>query len=413
MKAFFALYNAVLEAIYLLCYPFVYVLTGIKHYRGAMQAHGISCHKGILIHAASMGEVNAIKPLVLRLLQDYPELMISITTNTLTGLNQAANISLRVNAQLACFDVYHLRKKQLSSIDPSLICIVETEIWPNLLAWAANNKIPVMFLNARMSQLSLSRYLRIKSIFRLLEKSIVGILAQSGEDANRFARLFSVPVTDAGNIKFALQLPDYEPEQIRQEWGFTEQDFILTWGSSRPREEALLLSLLPLLRSRIPSLKLIIAIRHPQRLAEVQALLNDSDYRLFSQQKQSSRAEEITVIDVMGVLDKAYSICDLAIVGGSLFDFGAHNPLEPAYYAKAIIIGSYHQSCKESVKRLQQGEAIIVSDADKLEQDILRLAADAELRHKMGTNAKKVLTLNSSALENHLEAIRQTWEQAR
>ncbi|MDY0151320.1 MAG: glycosyltransferase N-terminal domain-containing protein [Candidatus Cloacimonas sp.] len=412
MKALFTIYNAIIEAVYFLCYPFLLVLLKAKNYREAMQATGADTNKGILIHAASMGEVNAVKPLILRLVEAYPETRVCITTSTVTGLKLAKDISPQVFAYLSCLDVAHLRKKQLSAINPGLICIVETEIWPNMLAWAARNRVPVVFLNARMSLRSLGRYRYLKGLLVVLGSSIKAIMAQTNADAMRFEQIFSAPVISAGNLKFSLQLAEYDAQQLRSQWNFASADYILCWGSSRPGEEALLLGILPQLRAVIPKLKLIIAVRHLQRMPEVLTLLKETDYRLFSDletdtQKQST---EILIIDEMGVLDKAYAISDLAIVGGSFYDFGGHNPLEPAFYSKPIIIGKYHHSCKESVKKLLDGQGIIVSDADILASDILKLSFKQARSKELGVNAKKVLSDNSAALDNHLEIIRKIWE---
>jgi 3-deoxy-D-manno-octulosonic-acid transferase len=416
MKTIYALYIAITEVVFYLCYPLILLWVYIKNYRESIKVTGVDSNGGILIHAASMGEVNAIKPLVMQLKEMYPETKICITTSTKTGLQQAKSIDSGISAFLSCLDVYHLRNKQLNLLNPALICVVETEIWPNMLYWAKIKCVKVMFLNARMSAKSLSSYLRLRSMFRYLGTPIQTILAQSSEDAKRFSKVFAAPVSNAGNLKYSLQLKDFDTSHIRTAWGFSKDDFVICWGSSRPGEEALLLSCYPQLLKAIPKLKLIIAIRHLQRVGDVTSLLKEQQFSLYSEtvdNPQSSGAEkqtEILVIDKMGVLDQAYSICDLAIVGGSFFKYGAHNPLEPAYYSKPIIIGDDYQSCKGTVKKLLDGDAIVVSNAVKLAEDILLLAKDEKKRQTLGFNAKKVLADNSSALTNHLSGITKVWE---
>lgn len=406
MKAIFTLFNTLLEAIIILFYPIVYIILRLRNYLPAIIAEGSDTHKGILFHAASMGEVNSIRPLVLELLDKHPDASICITTSTMTGLKLAKGISPRICAYLSVLDVPHLRKKQLSLINPGLICIVETEIWLNMLSWASKHNVPVLFLNARMSEKSFGKYYQLRNLLRLVSKSIVAIHAQSEDDTRRFEKVLSKPVYNSGNLKYALKLHDYNPEQKREEWGFTAEDFILCCGSSRPGEEALILSMLPNLLKRIPKLKLIIAIRHPQRTSEVIRLFGEVTYRLYSSLVGGQlQMESVLLIDCLGVLEQAYAICDLAIVGGSFFDFGGHNPLEPAYYAKPIIIGEYYHSCKDSVKRLLVGKGIVVSDVEKLEKDIFMLAQNVGLRNSLGKSAKQVLQDNSLALEKQLHAI--------
>jgi 3-deoxy-D-manno-octulosonic-acid transferase len=406
MKAIITLLNTLIEVLFILFYPFIYTFLWLKSYLPSIQFEGKDINKGILFHAASMGEVNAIRPLVLKHLENHPDIEICITTSTITGLKQARSISAKIQAFLSVLDIPHLRNKQLSLINPGLICIVETEIWFNMLYWASKHNVPVLFLNARMSASSFGKYIKLRKLLGFVGKSIVAIHAQSEEDAKRYRQVFSTAVFNSGNLKYALKLNDYDQADIRKEWGFSANDFIMCWGSSRPGEESLILSNLPSLIKSIPNLKVIIAIRHPNRVNEVVSLFSNEPYQLFSKLEDAYESDDrVLLIDRLGVLDKAYAICDLAIVGGSFFDFGGHNPLEPAFYTKPIIIGEFHHSCRDSVKRLLNGKGIIVSDAGKLKQDILMLGKDSELRHRLGSNAKQVLLDNSQALTKQLHAI--------
>ena len=167
----------------------------------------------------------------------------------------------------------------------------------------------------------------------------------------------------------------------------------------------MLISILPYLKQYISNLHLIIAIRHPRRLDEVLELLNGLAYSCYTKREIYDPAEDILIIDTLGILDKAYCICDIAIVGGSFYDFGGHNPLEPAYYKKPVIIGPFHYSCLDSVKKLQQEGGILISDKNSLHSDIITLYKDNELRYNMGEKAKKVLTQNARTLDIYLKAL--------
>lgn len=385
--------------VYILSYPLLYLLLWSRNYLAAIDTSAPDSEGGIMIHAASVGEVNAVKPLISALIERYPQKKIVVTTTTLTGLKEVQKLG--IEAHLAVLDLPRLRRKQLQSINPSLIIIVETEIWPNLLYEAKRCQLKVVFVNARMSAKSLHRYSKLKLLLRYLQTPVKGIFTQTEADAQRFRGLFQVPVQYVGNLKYALQLPKYDSAEIRSAWAYQEADFIICMGSSRPGEEALLQRILPALQEQIPRLKLIIAIRHPQRSAEVRNLFPGQ--RLYSEKSaEPQAAADVLIVDTIGHLNECYAICDLAIVGGSFYDFGGHNPLEPAFYSKAIIMGEFHRSCAESVANLARNKAIIISNPESLAADILSLFAKPDQRRKLGENAKSCLNQYSSYLDDYL-----------
>lgn len=146
----FGLYNLILETAFLLFYPLIWLICLGKHYTDSLKPQGSNSEGGILLHAASVGEVNAVKPLLVSLKQKYPDKKIVITTNTVTGLKAAK--AIHPQSFLAVMDIRHLRRKQLAIVNPSLIIIMETEIWPNLLHEAVRQNIAVVFVNARLSE---------------------------------------------------------------------------------------------------------------------------------------------------------------------------------------------------------------------------------------------------------------------
>jgi len=410
VRTLLTFFNLLLEIVFWVCYPVLFFILKKKNYLAAIHPEGENTQHGILFHAASLGEVAAIKTLVQYLLKALPDTRIAITTSTLTGLKLAAGISPKVTTPLSVLDLPHLRHRQLKLINPKLICIVETEIWLNLLKQAKDMEMKVLFINARMSANSLSRYCRIDKLLHSLETPIEKILAQSNEDAERFSRLFHKPVQMAGNLKYCLELPEYNSEVERKQWGYTQQDLILCCGSTRPGEEELLLKVWSELSNSLPELKLILAIRHPKRMSEIKEMLSVYPYKLFSQLEQAKQ-KPILVIDTLGVLDKAYAICDVALVGGSFFNFGGHNPLEPAFYAKPIIMGPYYNSCKDSVQQLHSTGGILLSNQETLKNDLQTIMSDPSLRQQMGANAKKVLTEYSSSLIVQKQAIMELMNQ--
>lgn len=393
-------YQLLCELVYFCAYPLLWIFLKGKNYTEALNARSQTAD--ILIHAASLGEINALCALIKRLLAEGHS--VAINTITVTGKKRAQELFPQLQVRLAPFDILHLKQQYLKQLKPKLILIAETEIWPNMLYAAQNAEIPVLFINARISEKSLKAYLPIKGLLSIVSNSVKGIMAQSQADVGRFSRIFDLPIKNLGNLKYALELPIIESEKQRADLGYAKNDFILVWGSSRPKEEALLLKVLPELQRKIPELKLIIAPRHPKRICEVKELLKDLNYQLYSQRKAGA-APDILLIDVLGRLNAIYAISDLSIVGGSFGDFGGHNPLEPAFYQKAIIMGGDYSSCKDSVRSLLQREAILISGSDTLAGDIIKLYLNPALRQKMGENAKKVLTENAAALSLHLMEI--------
>ncbi len=405
----FFLVNFLLGLLFVALYPIIYLILHLKKYTAALHVKDFAIQSCILFHAASVGEVNALKPLLKAIQTRYPELQIVITTNTLAGLEVAKKIDNKIQCMLSPLDLLHLRLRQMKILKPRMICIVETEIWFNQIFAAGYYGIPIVFVNARLSIKSLKRYKLIKPLFKWLSDPIKVICAQSEQHRLRFRKLFDVPVMNCGNLKYAAELPLYNAFEARAEMKYEQDDFIICMGSSRPQEEDLIRSIYRLLANQIKGLKIILAIRHLNRINEVEKIFAGMPYSLES---RSEPPQALHIIDTMGLLNKAYAICDIAIVGGSFFDFGGHNPLEPAFYAKPVIIGEYNRSCLDSVQKLNEQSAIVVSDAMHLAEDILKLYNDPELREKMGNTAKLVLTENASSRQSHLVQIEQVLEQA-
>jgi len=346
----------------------------------------------IWVHAASVGEVNAAAGLIRRLSENYS---VIITTMTTTGQKRAS--SLPVKSFFIPFDCIFMMLRAFKRLQPKAIVLVETEFWPNML-WIANlKKIPVYVVNGRLSKNSFLNYRRTKFFWKTPWQAIKAISAQSQIDVQRFKHLGFANVQNHGNLKFSLQLPEYDAQKLRRQYGYAPQDFILVWGSSRPGEEKLLSEIISQLRNKIPQLQAIVVPRHLQRLPEVEQ--NLPDFKLYSQNQFGGDL----IVDEMGKLVQFYAIADLAIVGGSFFDFGGHNPLEPAFYGVPIIMGPYHSSCKDSVEKLQKNKAIVISNQKNLKNDIINLVSNKDKLKKIGENAQKTIWENSGNIDKTYE----------
>ena len=358
--------------------------------------------KSVWIHAASVGEVNAVKPLINQLLQQYSQKDFIMTTMTSTGLEAAKKISPKLVVSLFPIDVSFIQRRFFNTINPELIILVETEFWPNMLYVAKKRKIPVVMVNARISDNSFPKYRKLRFFWKPVWKAIKAVNAQSEKDARRFIGFKFDNVVNAHNLKFCLDLPEFNKTTLRKELGYSESDFIIVWGSSRPGEEKLFKEVFVSLKEKINNLKIVIVPRHLHRIPQVCGLFKKYDYHLYSTLEKPG---EILFVDEMGILNMMYALSDIAIVGGSFSNFGGHNPLEPAFYGTPAIIGKYHHSCRDSVDRLLENNGIIVSDKKKLTEDILKLFNNFDLREKLGSNAKQTLGLNSDSLKINLSIL--------
>jgi 3-deoxy-D-manno-octulosonic-acid transferase len=399
------LYRFFTSLLYFLLYPLLYIVF-IKHnFRERVSLRNLYINESIWIHCASLGEVNAVQPLLKRLLEKYNNKTFILTTVTKTGFEAAKNISGKLIVHQFPLDLSHLMRRFFKAFKPNLIMLVETELWPNLLYQAYKSEVPVIMINARLSKRSYKRFKFFRWFLRKEFSTIKMVCAQSHKDAELFVRLKFNNVFNANNLKFSMKLPDHEMHVLRHAWDYKFNDFIIAFGSSRPGEEAMIRRVYDKLRTQIPRLKIIIAPRHIQRLPEIKNIFKKDEYSIFSETEDANTAKPFMIIDEMGVLPQVYALSDVAIIGGSFYKFGGHNPLEAVWYEKAVIIGEYHSSCIGSVEKLSAERGIIISNEIKLADDILMLYNNIEYRKLLGQMAKKILLDNQDAIEQHWEAI--------
>jgi 3-deoxy-D-manno-octulosonic-acid transferase len=291
----------------------------------------------------------------------------------------------------------------LQKIKPELLILTETEIWPNLICNAKKQDCKVLLINARLSEKSAKSYQRFKRFFTKVIKKIDIISTQSKIDKKRFAEFENKNIEVNGNLKFALSLPKFNADKIRNDWHI-KSDFVITFGSSRPGEEELVINLQKFLLSHNIEHQIILAPRHLNRLSKIERLLQKDEIK-YARLSEITQNYNFLLIDKMGELIKAYSISDIAVIGGSFYDFGGHNPLEAAYFGKPILMGKFHQSCAKTVEILSENNAIEIIDKKDLNKNVLYLWKHPEIRKKMGNSAKKVMEKNRDSLDKTLSLI--------
>lgn len=370
-----------------------------------------SCHRPVWLHAVSVGEMVAATPLIRQLKAEHPELPILVTTTTRTGADQAAKLGDLIEHRYAPLDFPWAAALFLRRIKPRALLIMETELWPNWLTACGRHKLPVMVLNARLSERSAARYRRFHGIFRLLSKNITHIACQYQADADRFAGL-GMPqnrLSTTGSIKFDISYDDNVREQgkmLRAQLGAQRPVWIA--ASTHEGEDEQLLSAHQALLQSHPDALLILVPRHPQRFEKVAALVQQQGFRLHRRtQKVPETNPQVYLGDTMGELPIMLAAADIAFVGGSLIERGGHNLLEPAALGKPVLTGPSTFNFADITRELLQAKGVsIVSDSQELANALAQLFEHEPQCSSMGNAALKVVRANQGALTRTLSVIR-------
>lgn len=367
----------------------------------------------IWIHAVSVGELISAVPLVQDLIHTYPKTTIIITTMTPTGAERIQKIFGKQVLQLYVpYDYPFAVKNFLRHINPKILILIETELWPNLLHYSSKRKIPIIIANARLSQKSFEGYKKIKLLMRSILNCITCLAAQTKLDAERFSALGVDPkkILIAGNVKFDLKISDdvfMRALQLRLIWGKDRPIWIA--ASTHKGEETKILSAAQIVLKAIPNSLLILVPRHQERFNEVfdLCLKQGFDIIRYSENQKCPAQTNIILGDVMGQLLLFYAVSDIAFVGGSLIPWGGHNPIEPAALAKPIISGQNLNSFLEISDLLTNADALIrVDDEIALARNLITLFKDKALQEKLGGAALDVVEKHRGATKKILERIK-------
>lgn len=368
------------------------------------------------VHAVSVGETMAVKSLLKELKKRYPESKIVVSNVTETGREIAQQLPEVDLCIYFPFDFRLAVRKILKSINPALIIIAETELWPNFLRETAKREIPLVLVNGRISDRSFARYKKLEWAFRDVLGFFSALCMQTEEDRRRIVSLGAVPerVHVAGNLKYDVPvrcLSKQEAGAIREEYHISPPATVLTAGSTHQGEEELILSAyLELLREKI-ELILILVPRHPERAGKVGELLQAAGIKYYLRSTLHEEAPvlgngEVLLLDTVGELTKMYSISDVVFVGGSLVPVGGHNILEPAACGVPVLFGPFMNNFREIESLvLQNRGGIRVSDTSALADSLRMLLDDESRRQEMGMNGADMLRRNSGSTVRHMDMI--------
>ncbi len=358
------------------------------------------------VHAVSVGEAQAAAVLVRALCARFPRLDVIMTTTTPTGAECVAReLGDTVRRFFLPFDLPVAMRRFLTRVRPVAVVIMETELWPNLLAECRRRGVPVLLANARLSPRSFRGYQRIPGLTNTLLRNVDRIAAQSAEDARRFVALGADPavVSDTGNIKFDAELPAgliAEGARLRREIGRERPVWIA--GSTHEGEEALVLRAHAVVKDRHRQALLVLAPRHPERFGRVSDLCKQYGFKTTRRSKGDACAAETDVflLDTMGDLAVFYGASDVAFVGGSLFGIGGHNPLEAVRLAVPVATGPHITNFEAVYDALiGAGAAWITEDPNVLAARVTQLLSAPEERREAGERGRQVVLSQRGAVE--------------
>lgn len=371
----------------------------------------------IWLHAVSVGESIAARPLLKALKHNYPGHAIVISNTTETGRGIASGYPEKDLCIYFPFDFLPSVCTVLNRIKPCMVIIMETEIWPNFNREAAARGIPVILANGRISDRSFRRYLTFSWFFRHPLHYFSTLCMQTEVDRERIIAIGAPQgkTLTSGNLKYDIPFKAVEKDEkteLRKRYGIADDLTVIVAASTHPGEEELLLAAYGKLLENIPHLFLVLVPRHPERAAEVALLLEQSalPYRRRTQMAEPMppgfAAGEVLLVDLVGEMMSLYALSDLAFVGGSLVPTGGHNLLEPASRGIPFIFGPHMTNFREiTALALHYGAGIQVETADELVEVCRNMAQSAEMRLVLGNNGLKLMRDNGGATKRHMDVV--------
>ena len=366
----------------------------------------------IWVHAVSVGEVLAARPLIDALRERHPGRPLLVTTITPTGSGRVRAIwGDAVHHVYLPYDLPGMVKRFLDHARPALAVIVETEIWLNLYVECGRRGIPLAMVNARLSERSLRGYLPLRRLSALALQATRLVAAQSDADARRLQRIGAEPqrVVVTGNLKYDLRLPgdaEERAERWRESWGPARPVWIAA-STHAPEEEAVLAMHRRVL-AQFPDALLVWAPRHPERFADVTAAARDAGLRVRTRRGHvlASPETQVCVLDTIGELGGFFGTADVAFVGGSLCEVGGHNVLEPAAMAVPSIVGPHTFNFADVTERLVEAGAVLqVADADAVGTAVIDLLSATPRRLAMGAAGRAQVSQLAGALSQTLSLL--------
>jgi 3-deoxy-D-manno-octulosonic-acid transferase len=363
----------------------------------------------IWIHGASVGEARLIGALAREIRGRRPELPLAASAVTPTGRAQLPSPPVVDAAFFLPLDFSAVQRRAFDAIEPSMLVLMETELWPNLLAEAERRRIPVVIVNGRLAPERLARYRLFSGLYGPLLRGITAVGAAGRDEADRFVSIGveqrSIDVT--GNLKFDLPAPSESAAELREQCGLDAHRQAVVAGSTGEGEDGLVLDAFAAARRDVPSLMLLLAPRHPDRF---DAAADEAARRGFVVWRATRGAAppdtDVLLIDTIGRLAALYAIAGSAFVGGSLVPVGGHNLLEPVAAGVPVLYGPHTDHVAELAAELDRsGAGVRVEDAAALGRAFSEFALRPAERERRIARGRAFLEANRGAVRRAADLV--------
>jgi 3-deoxy-D-manno-octulosonic-acid transferase len=370
----------------------------------------------IWVHAVSVGEVLAARPLADELRTRYPGLRLFVSTTTVAGQQLARRQLAQADAVFYFpIDFAWVVRRVLDRVRPRLLVLMEGEIWPNILREARRRGVRTAIVNGRVSARSFPRYRLLASLMRRVLGDVDAFCMQSDEGARRIALMGADParVTVTGSLKFdAVHLPApaaHGRPRVLRFFPVAASRPVLVAGSTMRGEERPVLQAFRRIKSTQPQALLILAPRHTDRFTEVIHIARGEGFATARRTELAIDSEpraDVVVLDTIGELAHVYQLATVAFVGGSLVSTGGHNILEPAVYGRPVVFGPSMSNFAEIAELfLARGAAVQVRSEHELEETLIALVSDSVRRASLGAAARALVDANRGATDRTLDVV--------
>ena len=367
----------------------------------------------VWFHAVSVGETVAASSIVEEFRARHPEYKIIFSTVTDTGQEMAHKIIEDADSIIYFpLDFSWVVKRALKAVQPDMLLIMETELWPNMVKAASDMGIKVMYANGRISDKSVGRYKYLGPLLQDMLGNIDILSMQSKQDVEHIIQLgaASEKVFNNGNTKFDQTYA--EPDSVREnefyeEFKIEKNQPVFVAGSTHDDEEERLISVYQKIKSNYEDFVFILAPRHIERVDQIKKTYDDkgiATVRRTNIERRKPGSEDVIILDTIGELAQIYSIADLVFVGGSMMGKGGHNILEPAAHGKPVLFGPDMFNFKDSTRLLLENEVgIQVETYKELTDNIIYYLENDQKRQIMGQKARKIITQNRGASQRNVD----------
>jgi 3-deoxy-D-manno-octulosonic-acid transferase len=365
--------------------------------------------KTLWIHCASVGEVNLAKPIVARLKKSKPDLQIHITTVTLAGRENAEKSFPDARVSYFPLDFGGSVRRALRRIKPVGVILVELEVWPNFVRRCAKEGIPVAVVNGRMSERSFGRYRFWGWYFRSVFRRLAAVGVQNDVYAGRLKEMGAAPVV-TGNLKYDAAIgydPAVEEKAWREQLGLGDAP-VLVAGSTHDPEERILADTYKKLQKAVPGVRLVVAPRHLDRLAEVQKAVESADLKCYKRTQiiPGGPTDGVILLDTVGELSRVYSAATAVFIGGTFCARGGQNMLEPASLGKPVVSGPSLSNFEEIARTLvDAGGMRVIDNPVDLAGALAELLRDPARAREIGARSAEAVRAGKGAIDRTMDLI--------